>query len=102
MAYGDDKPSSAQLTLALVAILIAVLELGFVWSIALMMMSWSNVSMALLSFVLGTIVVVNSVLIFNPARPMRRWLRILSVGSIGLMVGGPIILILATELSSGS
>ncbi|MGI4878951.1 MAG: hypothetical protein ACRYG4_15850 [Janthinobacterium lividum] len=81
--------------------MIAALELGFIWSVALMMVSWSNISMALYSFVLSTIVVVNSVLIFGPAREMRHWLRILSMGSICLMVGGPMLLILATELSIG-
>jgi hypothetical protein len=102
MAYGDNRPSPTQRNLAIAAILLAMLELGYSWLVSGMMASVPNPSLMAISSLLVVVVAGNAVLIFGAAHPAKHWLRILCASSVFVMIGMPTALLLYVMARVGS
>lgn len=102
MAYGDDRPSSAQRSLAIAAITVAMLELCYCWLVSGMMAAAPNPSLVTISSLLFLIVVANVTLLFGARRPRKHWLRIFSATSIFAMVGAPVTLLFYVMARTGN
>jgi hypothetical protein len=89
MAYGDNRPSPTQRNLAIAAILLAMLELGYSWLVSGMMVSVPNPSLMAISSLLVVVVAGNAALIFGAAHPAKHWLRIFCASSIFAMIVMP-------------
>ena len=94
MAYGDDFPSRAQRGTAVAAIMLAVLELAYIWLVALSMAAAPNTPLIGYTGFFAAIMAGNGAVLFGRQRPARHWLRIFSWLSIALMIVGPISLVL--------
>ena len=102
MAYGDDFAPPMQRRLASTAMILGMFEMTYVWLVAGFMAAFEIPRLMAIYILLSTIIVGNGVIMFGRARAASHWLRVCSLVSILLVIGGPTVLVLYAIADSAS